>query len=477
MAKEPQTDTEGRRKSLFSESERAGFRKQEQDTTLAPEPAKPGRSAKSGQPGKHPENPKVPAAPGQTERSGIGFHRKKEPSPVVAEGPNREPALDARSYRVIWLGIIVVVSYFATLILPDYIFDVNNTNLSPAWFFEILQRNFSNLVTFVSGGGAYGGVDFTMIRLVIIGLAGASLAVSGAALQGSLKNQLASPSTLGVMQGAQFGGMMFLILATMGVVTTSSGGAEGATLLQQYDSTLGQMNIIEYIWAVWQQSFFSLAGSALVVGIVLFVSWLAGHGRSSRVALIVSGQVVAALIGSFSTVVRLYVQEYGTGAQIDALSSIMAGGFDTTFTLPSLVVVGVPLLACIAVVILMRNRLNLLAFDEMEARSMGISTRGLKIGLVACCTIMTAVVVAFCGPVGYVGFLIPHLARRIVGPDFKYLVPASALLGASFLIIVYYLFMCFSIPAGSLSTVTSALGVVAFVVVVFQQRRSGNASW
>ena len=125
----------------------------------------------------------------------------------------------------------------------------------------------------------------------------------------------------------------------------------------------------------------------------------------------------------------------------------------------------------------MRNRLNLLAFNEEEARSMGISTRGLRVTLVACCTIMTAVVVAFCGTVGYVGFLIPHLARRIVGPDFKYLVPASALLGGAFLLIVYYVFMCFSIPAGSLSTVTSVLGVIAFVIVVFQQRRSGYASW
>ena len=418
----------------------------------------------------------MPEAPGQRDatRSTIGFHKKDLPSPVQADQSARD-ALDPRSYRIIWLAIALVVSYFATLILPDYVFDVNNHNLSLAWFFEIFRRNVNNLVTFVSGGGAYGGVDFTIIRLIIIGLAGAALSVSGAAFQGSLKNQLASPSTLGVMQGAQFGSVLYLVLLVAGIVTTKE--SVGGTLLQQNASMFQDASIFEYVWSVFEQSFFALAGSVIVVAIVLFVSHLAGHGRSSRVAMVVTGQVVAALISSFVVVVRLYVQEYGTGTQIDALRSVMSGSFESTFTLPSLIVVGVPLLACIGIVIGLRNRLNLLAFDEMEALSMGISVTRLKLVTVACCTIMTAVVVAFCGTVGFIGFLVPHLARRIVGPDFKYLIPASALLGATFLIIVYYLFMCFSIPGGSLSTVTSALGVVAFVIVVFKQRRSGYASW
>ena len=462
MAKNSRNGADGYRANLFSSDEREGFRKTQQDTTLAPEKQAGDLFKKT-------------AAPGQLQKSSIGFHRDVTP-PTIEQGVTQrvKNSLDPRSIRVIWLGITLAIAYFATLILPDNVFDINNRHLSLAWFFEILQRNFNNFVTLLSGGGAYGGMDFTMIRLCIIALAGAALATSGAALQGSLKNQLASPSTLGVMQGAQFGGMVFLLLSI--ATAQEAGQAVQGTLLQQ-QASLASANILEYIWAMWQQSFFALAGSTLVVCIVLIVARLAGHGRSSSVALIVSGQVIATLISSFSVVVRLYVREYGTGTQIDALSSIMAGGFTSTFTLPSLVVVGVPLLACIAVVILMRNRLNLLAFNEEEARSMGISTRGLRVTLVACCTIMTAVVVAFCGTVGYVGFLIPHLARRIVGPDFKYLVPASALLGGAFLLIVYYVFMCFSIPAGSLSTVTSVLGVIAFVIVVFQQRRSGYASW
>lgn len=462
MARGSGKGSDGYRADLFSTDERKSFRKEQRDTTLAPTKRADGLF-------------KVTAAPGQIGKSRIGFHGDKTPS-TIDQGvvANVKSSLDPRSIRIIWLGITLVLAYFGTLLLPDNVFDINNRHLSLAWFIEILQRNVNNFVTLLSGGGAYGGMDATMIRLCIIGLAGAALATSGAALQGSLKNQLASPSTLGVMQGAQCGGLVFLLLST---ASTQGGLVVQGTLLQQDQAGFANLNIIEYIWAVWQQSFFSLAGSTIVVCIVLFVARLAGHGRSSRVALIVSGQVVATLISSFAVVVRLYIREYGTEAQLDAMSSIMAGGFSTMFTLPSLVVVGIPLLTCITVVILMRNRLNLLAFDESEARSMGISTRGLRIVLVACCTIMTAVVVAFCGTVGYVGFLIPHLARRIVGPDFKYLVPASALLGASFLIIVYYVFMCFSIPSGSLSTVTSILGVIAFVIVVFTQRRSGYASW
>ena len=461
MGHDSQNGSEQRRKDLFSKDERAGFRKRDDASTLTPPLVKEQKQQT------HP-------APGQAQRSSIGFRRDTQPGPVqpTERTSNR---LDPRSVTLVWLGIGLVVAYIATLILPNYLFNVNNHDLSPAWFFEILGRNVNNLATFISGGGAYGGIDFVIIRLAIIALAGAALSISGAAFQGSLQNQLASPSTLGVMSGAQFGGVLYLMLLTAGVIST--GTVTGNTLLEQSASMYEGMNIFEYIWSVFEQGFFSLAGSTIVVTIVLGVSWLAGHGRSSRVAMVVTGQVVASLVSSFVVLVRIYVQQYGSGAQIDALRSVMAGNFDATFTLPALVVVGVPLLICMGIVFSLRNRLNLLAFDETEARSMGIRTGALKVALVACCTIMTAVVVAFCGTVGYVGFLIPHLARRIIGPDFKYLIPASALLGAIFLLVVYYLYMCFSIPGGSMSTVTTILGVVAFVVVVFQQRRSGYASW
>ena len=140
-------------------------------------------------------------------------------------------------------------------------------------------------------------------------------------------------------------------------------------------------------------------------------------------------------------------------------------------------IIGIPIIACLVVVLALRNKLNLLAFNEEEARSMGISTTRLRTALVACCTLLTAVVVAFCGSIGFVGFLIPHLARRLVGPDFKYLLPASGLLGALFMIVVYFAYSNVTVPSGSISMITTTLGVIAFIIVLFRQRQTGNASW
>ena len=84
---------------------------------------------------------------------------------------------------------------------------------------------------------------------------------------------------------------------------------------------------------------------------------------------------------------------------------------------------------------------------------------------------------AFCGSVGYVGFLIPHLARRLVGPDFKFLLPASALMGSVFLLLVFFVYSNVNVPSGSVSMITTTLGVIAFIIVLFRQRQVGNAGW
>lgn len=110
---------------------------------------------------------------------------------------------------------------------------------------------------------------------------------------------------------------------------------------------------------------------------------------------------------------------------------------------------------------------------------MGISTTRTRNLMVAACTVMTALVVSFCGPIGFVGFMVPHIARMIVGPDFRYLLPSCALLGAILVCVVHSLTML-GIPGmaqGSTGIFTSILGCIAFVVVAIRQRGSSNGTW
>ena len=405
---------------------------------------------------------------------GVSLHgRERFEAQEQALGQRISMSRHARA--VMRLAVALVVIFCAVMVLPDSTFDANNHHLSLAWFISMMGRRITNITRALAGEGAFGGIDFIFYRYIVVALAGAALAVSGAAYQGSLKNQLASPSTLGVMSGAQLGSVLLVLLAPLAPALTYS--MEGNTLSQASSSLFDGMNLLQYVLAISQRSLFCLAGSGIVVACVLGVSFAAGRGRSSRAAMVIAGQIIAACISSFVVVARMYLQTYGTSDQIDAISLTMTGGFGETFTLVHVALVGIPVGICLIIIFALRNKLNLLAFDEEEARSMGISTARLRVALVACCTLLTAVIVAFCGGIGFVGFLIPHLARRLVGPDFKYLLPASALLGATFLLVVYFAYSNVTVPTGSISMITTTLGVIAFVIVLVRQRRTGNASW
>ena len=139
----------------------------------------------------------------------------------------------------------------------------------------------------------------------------------------------------------------------------------------------------------------------------------------------------------------------------------------------------IPLIACMAAILLMSGRLTLLAFNDEEARSMGISTTRTRNVMVALCTIMTALVIAFCGVVGFVGFMVPHIARKIIGPDFRFLLPACALLGAIMVCVTYYISEL-GIPwiqSGSTGVITSVVGCISFIVIAVRNRGAASGEW
>jgi iron complex transport system permease protein len=156
--------------------------------------------------------------------------------------------------------------------------------------------------------------------------------------------------------------------------------------------------------------------------------------------MIVTGQVVGAVAGVFTTLVTYYyatTDPYGDAAQF--LQEVAVATFIRDFTWIDLVAIGVPLLATFLVVMRLRQKMMLLALDKTEQRTMGVNTRRMNVAVVMLCTLLTAIIISFCGTVGFVGFLVPHLARRLVGPNFKYLLPASTVLGAVFVLGAYAL--------------------------------------
>lgn len=358
---------------------------------------------------------------------------------IYAESVRAGHVVDPRAQKVFVLVIALVVLYFVGLIVPKDLFNQalhasDAAGYTFSWFLSDLQENVNGLLGVLMGHDD-GIVPFSssMIRFIVIAMTGAGLALCGAVYQGSFRNALVSPSTLGVMSGASLGMMVWVVFFV-------SDDGDNVSWLDGYtapaDDTLG------YLWSSYSLAVTSFVGCMLVVGAVLAVMRLSGKGMKSPIMIIIAGQVIGSVMGAVSNSIRyyyVYTEPYGVKAQL--LTDLAIASFYRNYTWIDLLAVGIPIVATFLVVMRLRRRMQLLAFSEGEARTMGVDVKRMQALVVGLCTVLTAILISFCGSVGFVGFLVPHLARRLVGPNFSYLLPAATVLGAVFVLGAYVLLM------------------------------------
>lgn len=398
------------------------------------------------------------------------LRRSEDINPYADERDARD-GVDVRTKRCVALAIVVVVALIVALILPSGWFSANMRGMTLSLWMTELQHRVAGLVGLLTFQGAGYGMDFITFRYLIVAIAGAALGISGAVYQGSLKNALASPSTLGVLTGCNVGRMIYVLLF-MNTTLQVSG-----VQISNVAGVLGAMGPLQYLWTVYGMALCALACGTIVVVLVVGVSTVAGGGRISNIVMVIVGQIVAAVIGAGVGLVQYYFTETGD-ARAEVLRSMQVETFTTTFRALDLLLVGVPVAICVAVIVFQRRKLNLLSFNDDEARSMGLSTGRTRWTIVIACTALTGVVVSFCGPVGMVGFMVPHLVRRVVGPDATYMVPAAGLVGAGFLVIAYFLASLFGPEAlAAFGVFTSLVGSVVFLIIALKQRGSARGDW
>ena len=226
---------------------------------------------------------------------------------------------------------------------------------------------------------------------------GAALAAAGAVFQSLFRNPLVSPDILGVSSGAAFGAVLAIFLSLP-------------------------------IVAVQGLAF---AGGLVAVAMVVFIG-NAVRGHDPILALILTGVVVGTLLGAGIAMVKYLADPFNqlpaiTFWLLGSLSSISPG--DLTLALPLVFVGLIP-------IYLLRWRMNVLSLSDDEARALGINVVRLRLTLITCATLITASAVAISGIIGWVGLLIPHAARLLVGPEFARMLPLTMLLGACFLLVV-----------------------------------------
>lgn len=371
--------------------------------------------------------------------------------------------MENRNRVLIKIGICTVIVYCLAVILPSNLF-TGTRMLTLAECLEQIRINVGGIFLALGGNG-YIASRYILFKYAAVAMAGAALALCGAVYQGSFKNALASPTTLGVQSGGVLGGTIY-------VMFFASFSSDTTTAIQVHQE-IEAMNIFERN----MQSISILLGCFAGVISIVTISRIVGRGKVSSIALILCGSVFGSFVTGGVELMQYYLLLHDPyGDKTYALRFLMLGTFDNVVSLEDLLLLAVPILLGIMVIMLMRSRLNLLVFGEDEARSMGIRvemTRNIMVGVV---TILTAVVISFCGQIGFVGFIIPHLARRFVGPDFRYLVPGSALLGAVCMMAVYYIATVIGYSS-NINFVTSLVGGTIFLIMIIRFRNKRYADW
>jgi iron complex transport system permease protein len=255
-------------------------------------------------------------------------------------------------------------------------------------------------------------------RVVAALVVGAALSAAGATYQGLFRNPLVSPDILGVSAGAGLGAVLGIYL-----------GLPVAPI--QALAFLGGLGAVAAVYGVG----------------------LAVRRQDPVLTLVLAGVAVGAVLGAGISLLKVLADPYNqlpaiTFWLLGSLSSVAFG--DVAASLPMMLIGLLPL-------VLLRWRMNLMSLGDEEARALGVETRVLRPVLIAGATLITAAAVAMTGVIGWIGLIVPHVARLLVGPDYRRLLPASLALGAGYLVAV-------DLIARSVGTVEVPLGILTALV-------------
>ncbi|MBE6008229.1 MAG: iron ABC transporter permease [Lachnospiraceae bacterium] len=336
----------------------------------------------------------------------------------------KNEAIQRRRYRLLMTGMFILL---VVVILLS--FGVGYYPLSPSQV----------IMAFLSKFGYTGDLlpqavtifwNIRLPRILSAVFIGASLAVAGSTYQGMFRNPLVSPDILGVSSGASLGAAFAIML-----------GASDALI---------------------QVSAF--AGGIAAVFASYLISRKSAH--SHTLSLVLTGSMIMSLCNAGVTMIKYVADPNDVLQQITfwlmgSLTKTNMASFRWSF---------LPMVIGLGLILIFRWQINLLTLDEEEARSLGINIKKYRMIFIAASTMLSAAAVCLGGMIGWVGLMIPHLARALVGVDYGRLIPASAILGAGYLVIMDDIarsVLSMELPLG---VVTSILGAPFFIYLIIKRK-------
>ncbi len=275
-------------------------------------------------------------------------------------------------------------------------------------------------------------VNIRLPRIILALLCGAGLAVSGAAFQALFSNPLATPDTLGVAAGASFGAVLALLL---------------------WDNLL------------WIQAIALLIG---LLAVLLTYSISKLRGKLTVIMMVLSGLVVSSMFQAFVSLIKYLADPED---KLPSITYWLMGSL-ASITYKSLLIGAPFIVAGIAIILALRWKLNVLSLSEDEAHSMGVNVKRLRLFIIVAATMITVSAVSMCGQIGWVGLLIPHIARMLFGSNNRFIIPASISLGAVFMLVIDTFARSATAAEIPVSILTATIGAPFFI---FLLRRTGGA--
>ena len=345
--------------------------------------------------------------------------------------------------RAIYL--LPVVLFFISLFFGRYMMDpvetfrilvIGSANALLDWASALLSTLSGHQVLLPSFEQTWGASEQTVVfrirlpRVIAAMLVGGGLSLAGASFQGLFRNPLVSPDILGVAAGAGFG-------AALGILVSGNP------------------------WVIQV--------SAFVFGIVA-VAVTYGIGRvyhnSSTLILVLAGIIVGSLFSALLSLAKYVADPYDT---LPAIVFWLMGSLSSVSN-TDIIAAAPPILLGSLCLYLVRWRINLLSVGEEEAQALGLDTKRMTVVLIVASTIITASAVCISGIIGWVGLVVPHIGRMLVGPDFRKLIPVSAILGASFLLIVDDIARTLTAAEIPLGILTALVGAPFFAYLLTQKK-------
>nr|WP_304049879.1 iron ABC transporter permease [Methanobrevibacter gottschalkii] len=336
--------------------------------------------------------------------------------------------MDKESKEIISILLLIflqIILFFASFLLGRYPiapFDVINTLLCPIF----PQCEVSPTITTIV-------FEIRLPRILGAFVVGSSLAMAGVAFQSIFKNPLVSSDLLGVSNGAGFGAALAILISGVGVVT----------------------QIFAFIFGIISVSITYMLSKAYKSGGIL--------------VLVLSGVAISAFFSALVSAIKFVADPN------DKLPEIVYWlmGSLASVTVDKLIMILVPVALGMIILFALRWNMNLLAMGDEEAQSLGINPSRVRLLIIIGCTLLTSAAVSISGIIGWIGLVIPHMARMVVGSDNRILIPASLSLGASFLLLIDNIsraLISIEIPIGVL---TAIIGVPIFLYLL----KRGYSEW